>query len=277
MGYIYIIKSHLIVGVYIGQTTKTIEIRWTQHKRKATLYINATTEDLINKLNGKKQRLYLAMSTYGIENFEIDMIEEISNDQLNAVEAKYISEHNSVDNGLNMRRGFSGTNTVSEETKKTISERTRIAFKNLEIIKKMRKHQILDGLPFKCGYHKNNSQEGIRVRRHQLCDDKLFEFKNYRSVDECKQDVIKFITDLEATGIKYIGGHKKNSKLPKGMRRVENGYRIQKTFNKKRHTKSYHDKDKNDEAKFSEAFKFLNDLLQKNNIPQLVANYDDYI
>lgn len=275
MGLIYIIKSNIIKQIYIGQTKKTIDRRWYEHCRKARLYLEADSVEKRNKLNGMHQKLYLAMSLHGINNFYIELIEDgIDVDLLDDTETMYIEEFDAVKNGLNMRSGGKGTNH-SDDTKKHISERTKEAFNDVTIIEKMRKHAILEGLPPKCCYHENAVQCGIRVRRHRLCKDRLFEFKNYASIEECKADVIKFVNEIETTGIPYVGGRAKSCKeLPGGFRKLQNGYKIQKTFNGKRYTKEC-TKGDSDEAKFNEALTFLNNLLISKNIPIIEVTYDE--
>jgi len=274
MGIIYIIKSHLIDQVYIGQTTKTQEIRWGQHKNKANKYINAVTVEDINKLNGMHQKLYIAMKTYGIDNFTIESIAHAENAELDELEKYYIEKYDSVVSGLNMKNGGNRT-SHTENVRAFISKRTKEAFNDIKTVEKMRKHDILKDLPPKCTYHKNSNQEGIRVRRHRLCKDKLFELKNYSSIDECKKDVITFINNLESKNIPYEGGRDKECKnLPAGFRKLQNGYKIQKTFNGKRYTKMC-TKKKTDMENFEEAKLFLNKLLTDNNIPVVVVNYNE--
>ena len=56
MGYIYKIVNKINNKVYIGQTTRTIDIRWKQH---------------LNNINHVDTHLYRAMKNYGPENFSI--------------------------------------------------------------------------------------------------------------------------------------------------------------------------------------------------------------
>ncbi len=274
MGIIYIIKSTVITQVYVGQTTKTVEHRWLQHCKKAQKYIDADTDEDRKKLKGMHQRLYLAMSKHGIVNFYVEILEIIDNEFLDEVEMLHIEEYDSVKNGLNMHKG--GKRRVQpDDVRDHISMGTKLAFNDIKIIEKMRKNDVLKGLPPKCQYHENKVQRGIRVRRHRLCEDKLFEFKNYTNVDECKEAIIKFIDELELSGIPYVGGREKScKKLPGGFRKLTNGYKIQKTFDKKRYAKEF-TKGDSDELKFNEALEFINNLLISKNIPIIVLSYDE--
>lgn len=93
MGYIYKITNIINNKVYIGQTTKTVEARWKQHK-KASL--------------DKKYSLYYAMRKYGIDNFKIETIEQCKDEELNEKEIEWIAFYDSYHNGYNMTIGGRG-------------------------------------------------------------------------------------------------------------------------------------------------------------------------
>ena len=85
MGYIYKITNKLNDKVYIGQTVKNCQKRWTQHKSAARTAKN-------NKII-----FYNAINKYGEDNFTIDVIYEVSCitkdeliDELNDLEIYYI-------------------------------------------------------------------------------------------------------------------------------------------------------------------------------------------
>ena len=70
MGFIYKITNKLNNKIYIGQTTKTVEKRFQQHKNNS------------NKEYFSQIILYKAFNKYGIENFICETIEEVPNDKL---------------------------------------------------------------------------------------------------------------------------------------------------------------------------------------------------
>ena len=95
MGYIYKIYNDINNKVYIGQTIRTIEVRWKQH--------------LMDCDNANKQRhLYNAMKKYGKEHFFIEVIEEIDNNILNEREKYWIDYYDSYNNGYNSTLGGAG-------------------------------------------------------------------------------------------------------------------------------------------------------------------------
>lgn len=97
-GYIYKITNKINGKVYIGQTTRSVEQRWKEHKN----------------LSKRKSQLYLhrSMRKYGIENFIVSVIGTASNYEiLNKYEQKAIKKfkslspngYNSVTGGLNFQ------------------------------------------------------------------------------------------------------------------------------------------------------------------------------
>lgn len=90
MGYIYKIYNNFDNNIYIGQTKRTIQERWTQHK---------------NCIYDTDTLLYNAMKKYGIDKFNIIEIEECKNELLDEREIYWISYYNSYNNGYNMTTG----------------------------------------------------------------------------------------------------------------------------------------------------------------------------
>ena len=70
MGYIYKITNTLNNKIYIGQTVKSVQKRFTQHKNNS------------NKEYFSQIVLYKAFNKYGIENFICEEIEEVPNEKL---------------------------------------------------------------------------------------------------------------------------------------------------------------------------------------------------
>lgn len=83
---IYKITNQCNGKIYIGQS-KDIEERWKEHKRKMQV---------------RNTQLYQAMRLFGVENFNFEVIEECSLDQLNEKEKFYIHKYDSLNNGYNM-------------------------------------------------------------------------------------------------------------------------------------------------------------------------------
>ncbi|MFJ5713265.1 GIY-YIG nuclease family protein [Neobacillus sp. NPDC093127] len=91
-GCIYIIRNKINNKVYIGQTIQNPSERFKQHKKLAK--------------SGSDQYLHRAMRRYGINNFFIEILEDLVEDkQLNQKEEQYISQFNSYGSGYNMNPG----------------------------------------------------------------------------------------------------------------------------------------------------------------------------
>lgn len=93
MGHIYKITNTLNNKVYIGQTIKTVDKRFQQHK-------NNSNKDYFSQI-----ALYKAFKKYGIENFICEEIEEVPNELLDEREKYWIEYYNSYFEGYNSTLG----------------------------------------------------------------------------------------------------------------------------------------------------------------------------
>lgn len=98
MGYIYCITNLINSKKYIGKTTTTIDERWQEHCRAS------------RKKRCEKRPLYDAFRKYGIENFKIEEIEYIEdNNLLSKREIYWIKELQTFGhNGYNATEGGDG-------------------------------------------------------------------------------------------------------------------------------------------------------------------------
>ena len=101
MGYIYKITTTQSNKVYIGQTTNSLEYRFAEHKKNAKL--------------GIKYHLYNAIRKYGEDTFNIELIEQCDNQDLDNREKYWISYYNSYNNGYNMTIGGEGNRIYDDE------------------------------------------------------------------------------------------------------------------------------------------------------------------
>ncbi|QJX71470.1 group I intron endonuclease [Faustovirus] len=207
MGFIYKITCLATLKLYIGLTTNTINKRWKQHKDRGKKRAKMNIEDVIGK-----SKLYNAMAKYGIENFEIDIIEEVDDDKLCERECFWILHYDTVRNGYNILLGNRNINVDPKETAKRIAKsfKERLA-QDVEIFRKHK--EFLAGLPPHCIFCLKNDKPNIQVRHHQYCHSKYFAVANYESIEATKQAVVEFINTIETTKIKYDpkgkdGGHR---------------------------------------------------------------------
>lgn len=93
-GIVYKITNMLNNKIYIGQTTKSLGLRWGQHRRASLSY-------------GSNYPLYKAIRLYGIENFKIEKIDVADNsEELNIKEEFWIETFNSY---IKHRKGYNLT------------------------------------------------------------------------------------------------------------------------------------------------------------------------
>ena len=120
MGYIYQLKNTLNDMIYIGQTINI--------KRRMKEYKNKSKE-----LNSHaKYKIMEVMNEIGFDKFELTILEEVPNDQLNEREIYWIDELDArnPDKGYNSKTGGKG-GTLTEESKKKMSESSK-SFKHSE-------------------------------------------------------------------------------------------------------------------------------------------------
>ena len=115
IGHIYCICCLANGKLYIGQTVKSIEKRFKEHKQAAK--------------RGVPYRLYSAMRKYGVENFTIEEIIQVSAPNRQALKAKlcYIEErlikrlqtkefgYNSTDGGMERLELYGQKNVVQKQ------------------------------------------------------------------------------------------------------------------------------------------------------------------
>ena len=108
MGEIYMILNTITGMMYIGQTKYTAEKRYKEHIHIA-----------LHKKNNL--RLYNSMRKYGVENFEMTVLEtDVPENQLDEKEKYYISKFRTFENGYNNTKGGGGVRGYhhSAETRK---------------------------------------------------------------------------------------------------------------------------------------------------------------
>ena len=86
MAIIYKITNLINQKIYIGETTRSLNKRWNEHKHQSLV-----------KGHGYNYHLHCAIRKYGIENFKIEIIEECPDEQRFIREHYYIVEYNSME------------------------------------------------------------------------------------------------------------------------------------------------------------------------------------
>lgn len=96
MPYVYKITNDINGKIYIGQTSRSLEKRWNEHRR-----------DMYKK-TCEKRPLYAAMRKYGVQHFHMELVEECPLEQINQREKYWIETYHSFSNGYNATLGGDG-------------------------------------------------------------------------------------------------------------------------------------------------------------------------
>lgn len=105
-GLIYKITNKVNGMSYIGQTRYTVEFRWKQHQHK-------------------KDNTYFhnAIKKYGVDNFQVEILEECEYKDLDSKEIFYIAKYNTFEKGYNLTIGGDGKRKIiSDSQYEEISE-----------------------------------------------------------------------------------------------------------------------------------------------------------
>lgn len=231
-GNIYVITNLVNSKKYVGQTKKTLSCRFNEHKRVA---ING----------GKMSPLHHAIRKYGVSNFQISLLHQVPENELDNMEIKYIADLNTIcPNGYNIKSGGkNGTHCAesrlrmsimkkgslnpnfgkprSESTKKKISdshrgEKHHFFNKKLSYDHKIKlsisRKKYDTALPIYIAYIKERPQQyqyaGYAVTNHPTLKNKYFTSKKY-SMDEKLSMAIKYLNsspDKDAVQRLDVGG-----------------------------------------------------------------------
>lgn len=96
IGYIYKITNLINQKSYIGKTTFSIDRRWKEHQQES------------KSQRSQNRPLYRAMNKYGIENFSIEVVEEVDIKELSKKEIYWIGYYDTYNNGYNATLGGDG-------------------------------------------------------------------------------------------------------------------------------------------------------------------------
>lgn len=169
-GIIYVITNNINNKVYVGQTWRPLNERFSQHKR-----------------DGKCLKLHRAFNKYGKEKFDISLC-TIAHSQeiLDYWECFFIEKYDSIKNGYNIREGGS-KGKLSPISKKKISKalrgNTNSKDRKLSITHKNRISQSNKGKKLTKKHRENLSKSHLKINKkdqEKICE--LFQ-KNFSCVD----------------------------------------------------------------------------------------------
>ena len=128
MAYIYKIINNINQKIYIGKTSSTIEKRFKEHCNDS------------KKERYEKRPLYDAMNKYGIENFTVEKVEEVENDEIASEREIYWINKLRTYIGFNDCNGYNAT--LGGDSKRYYNYE-EIAKKYLELKIKEKQQNIL--------------------------------------------------------------------------------------------------------------------------------------
>ena len=259
MGFIYQITNTIKNKKYVGETTRTIPVRFQEHKDSAAHYKRFLENPTEYTWKGSCTYLYKAMNKYGVDYFIIEMIVEVPDEQIDENEIKYIKELNTLaPNGYNLTTG-GGKFNHCEKTKQLLREKIRAIM--LKDIDKFRRSEFTKGMPPFVAYKDTGKYKSYYVNNHPLCKRKYFSESTYGSIEAAKQACIEFVNNLNATGKAHEVKGPKGVPV-KGLRLQKNGYQVRKTVKGKVIEKSFTDKSKTSEENLQLALAFIESLKQ---------------
>lgn len=189
---------------YIGQTTKTFDVRMCNHKSASS---NLDKKDGCRALNNATRK-------YGWGNFVKQIVLECDDNELDFYEEYFISEYNTLSpNGYNLISGGNSNKIYSTETK----EKIRQAALNRDT-SVYRKDEKTKGWPkYLCIFNGHP-----RISKHPNCSSKSFNDKS-KSFEENLKDALEFLKLLNNGEVKV---EIQKSNRPKGLQVCKGGYRV---------------------------------------------------
>lgn len=165
MGYIYKITNTVNGQMYIGQTVKTVEKRFTQHKNNS------------NKPYFSQLVLYKAFNKYGIENFKCEIVEEVPNELLDEKEKYWIEYYDTYFNGYNSTLGGRATPLYNWDIDDIIERYLRLKSARAVAKEIGCDHSTIDHLLNKNGIKRFSSDEQISRPIYLIKNNEEFMFE----------------------------------------------------------------------------------------------------
>jgi len=107
-GTIYLIENKANGNKYVGQTVMQLNKRWLAHIQESKTF--------------SERPLYRAMNKYGLDNFNIKVLEETTEDKLSEREIYWIEYFNSYNRGYNATTGGESNKNIREDVRDKISQ-----------------------------------------------------------------------------------------------------------------------------------------------------------
>lgn len=107
-GIIYVIENKINGNRYVGQTVMPLNKRWLAHIQESKTFSD--------------RPLYRAINKYGLDNFNIRILDETTEDKLNEREIYWIEYFDTYSNGYNTTTGEESNKNIKDDIRDTISQ-----------------------------------------------------------------------------------------------------------------------------------------------------------
>lgn len=107
-GIIYVIENKINGNRYVGQTVMSLNKRWLAHIQESKTFSD--------------HPLYRAINKYGLDNFNIRILEETTEDKLSEREIYWIEYFDSYNNGYNATTGGESNKNIRDDIRDKISQ-----------------------------------------------------------------------------------------------------------------------------------------------------------
>lgn len=202
MGLIYKITNDINDLIYIGLTTRTMEVRWAEHKKYA-----GTNNSAIDN----------AIFDLGANHFKCELIQDnIPNDELHQAERDWVAYYDSYNNGYNLTPGGNGKSL----TDKQIQEIERLYFIEQKSIREICEQM---DLPHSTVYHRVVMDQRYSLEENRMRSKKeQYKVLDVYSIDGEYIDTCYSITQAEK--LYGIDGKGARECIIKGY--INKGYRL---------------------------------------------------
>jgi hypothetical protein len=110
-GIVYLVRNRISGKCYVGQTIHTLGTRWADHRAKAK--------------RGSRCPLHASIRKHGEEAFEVDVLEQVTREELDAAEVRWAIKMNAfVPNGYTLKAGGGNSTRISDQLRQQLSRET---------------------------------------------------------------------------------------------------------------------------------------------------------
>lgn len=206
---VYKITNKVTNQFYIG-SSENVARRWSDHK---TRYKDETGKEY-------NKELYVAIRQYGLENFNIEVIEECDESMLKERESYYIKELNAILNGYNGygldkhgKACLTKDDVINIRNRYNEHHRKKEVYKDyIDRISEKGFHKVWNGYTWpgimdevytkeNIEFHKNNTgQKGIENGKASLTEEDVISIRTYKKEGYPKQEVYEMYKDKVTKG-----------------------------------------------------------------------------